>query len=136
MTDDLTAFLSARLDEDEAVAKAAASAAGPRWHHELYWPDDGGDATAVIFSAAGAPLADTLHREDEEMAAHIARHDPARVLRDVEAKRRLLARHWPDRFGCQYCADGGHNSDRGCADLADLGAIWSDHPDYREEWKP
>ncbi|MGW0801032.1 DUF6221 family protein [Streptomyces sp. NPDC002692] len=45
---------------------------------------------------------------------HIALHDPARVLREVEAERRVLARHvlspaagdselpWDNRDGCRY----------------------------------
>ncbi|MFE5114015.1 DUF6221 family protein, partial [Streptomyces sp. NPDC056663] len=47
------------------------------------------------------------------IAQHVALHDPARVLRDVEAKRRVLARHvlspaiddpelpWDNRDDCQ-----------------------------------
>ena len=62
---------------------------------------------------------------------------PARVLREVEAGRRILARHQPDSYGCQYCADGGHNIiSWGCADLADLLARWADHPDYDQAWRP
>jgi hypothetical protein len=45
----------------------------------------------MILSAAGSPLADTLHRDDEEMAPFIARYDPARVLREVAFKRAILA---------------------------------------------
>ncbi|WP_406305248.1 DUF6221 family protein [Streptomyces sp. NBC_00885] len=48
------------------------------------------------------------------IAQHVALHDPARVLRDVEAKRRVPARHtlsppigdpalpWDNRSDCQY----------------------------------
>jgi hypothetical protein len=132
---DPVAFAEARLDEDEAAARAAASVAGPHWHDDHYYPDDEArHPTTMILSAAGSPLADTLHRDDEEMAPFIARYDPARALREVEAGRRILARHQPDNYGCQYCADGGHNiigGGWGCADLADLLYRWADHPDYR-----
>jgi Family of unknown function (DUF6221) len=141
---DLVAFLNARLDEDEAAAKAAASVAGPDWHHDRFWPEDGSSATTMVFSAAGSPLADTLHRDDEEMAPFIARHDPARVLREVEADRAILAAleaarqnhpaygDWVDPAEASAQGEAG-----GLLLAAKLrAAVYSDHPDYRDEWKP
>jgi len=139
--DALTAFLSARLDEDEAAAKAAASVAGPDWHHDHFWPEDGSSATTMIFSAAGSPLADTLHRDDEEMAPFITRHDPARVLREIEAGRRILARYRdcltrmedPD-----YPQGVARDQAREYEDfvLPNLATAWSEHPGFREDWDP
>lgn len=49
---------------------------------------------------------------------------PARVLREVEAKRKILAEH----------------EDNGCSDLEfhrileKLAAVWSEHPDYDPAW--
>jgi len=71
------------------------------------------------------------------IALHVALHDPARVLREIEAKRRVLARHalrpatgnpelpWDNRDDCQY--DG---ETWPCGDLLDLASPYGDHPDY------
>ncbi|MFE2095118.1 DUF6221 family protein [Streptomyces sp. NPDC059460] len=65
-----------------------------------------------------------------------------RLLRDVEAKCRVLARHmlspsiddpelpWDNRNDCQY--DG---EDWPCPDLLDLALPYTDHPDHREQWR-
>ncbi|MFF3972303.1 DUF6221 family protein [Streptomyces rubiginosohelvolus] len=71
------------------------------------------------------------------IALHVALHDPARVVRGVEAGRRVLARHvlspatgdpelpWDNRDDCQY--DG---ETWPCDDLLDLASRYADHPDY------
>ena len=72
-------------------------------------------------------------------ADHIARHDPARVLADVAAKRAIVDGHkmlvWArgddeapftlkDREYMLRCV------------LKRLAAVWAGHPDYDERWKP
>jgi Family of unknown function (DUF6221) len=116
----LADFLAARLDGDEAAAKASYYE-GQRWITEeeevCRWPDD-------------EPVHSANRKVDAE---HIARHDPARVLREVEAKRKILALH--------VCAaaelDGspGNPEVVGWAKAAavaarDVAAVYSDHPDY------
>ena len=144
----LAAFLAARLDEDEAAAKAVEDRSEPwtgRWQPrernalETY----NGWVLAVSVPIGGdfAP----------GVVEHIARHDPARVLREVEAGRAILAAHLPgefDRYGlteilCRTCVTGheAYMDDDGadpwpCATVRRLAAVWSDHPDYREEWAP
>ena len=60
---------------------------------------------------------------------------PARVLREVEAGRKILALHQaepgqhPD-----FCGYDLHELP--CLTLRLLAAIWSDHPDYHESWRP
>lgn len=66
MNQDLVTFVSARLDEEAELARQC----------------DGVDF--VPGELAG------LH---PAVALHVALHDPARVLREVEAKRRVLTRH-------------------------------------------
>jgi hypothetical protein len=72
---------------------------------------------------------------DSSAAGHIARWDPARVLREVEAKRRLLQ---------QFELRG--NSVRATVVPA-TGGVWddllrllalpyADRPGYRQEWAP
>lgn len=58
-----------------------------------------------------------------EVADHIARHDPARVLAECEAKRRIV--EW---------ASDGEGEFHWSTVLAPLAAVYADHPDYREEW--
>ena len=138
--DELIAFVTARLDEDEAAGKAAASVAGPGWKAEAYYPPDESRTRTCLRSEGGAFLADFDDAPDyPELAAHIARHDPARVLREVAAKRAIvgdeneglamIAVHergtWPDELT--------READR---ILRQLAAVWSGHPDYRPEWKP
>ena len=87
----LAAWLLERLAEDEAAAKAAA---------EAPWTFIAGvDASLVQVDPAAireekwryghlGHVATTSH--DAGYAEHIARHDPARVLADVEAKREVV----------------------------------------------
>lgn len=86
--DDLIAFLRARLDETEAAAKAAGDdEAGRTWTGSDNGYPDGGTVTdgrgRTVVCDEGAP--------DTAQALHIGRHDPARVLREVEAN----ASSWP-----------------------------------------
>lgn len=125
-------FIAARLDEDEAAACAATrSASGADWHYgsaEYAQPGQG-----WVHNAGGVVL--TFDREGEGAVAepvgiHIARHDPARVLRQVAALRRLVALHRRRiEQGWGY-----HSDEIVSADLGPVAAIWSGHPDFQPEW--
>ena len=71
MISDLLAFVNARLDEKEALANRAEP-----------WPYGSDPATAWI----GIPGPNPLY-----VWAHMTTHNPARVLRDIAAKRALIA---------------------------------------------
>jgi hypothetical protein len=110
MTDvaELMAFVRACLDEDERVARAAN---GPRWkagdgnvsEGGLYAlrgsGDDGwsiawfdlGTANEADDGTRQLPRWPKMQRHAQANADHAARHDPARVLAQVAAKRALLA---------------------------------------------
>ena len=91
-----------------------------------------------------------MHSADRKAdARHIARHDPARVLREIAAKRAIVAAHHPEtpsKYGhdvlrCAVCqtergvwAEDRHADPWPCLTLRHLAAVWSDHPDYRAEW--
>jgi hypothetical protein len=117
--DELIAFLRARLDEDEQVALAAKG-------HRVF------DGTGIV---ADRDRSVTL---GSHVATHIARHDPARVLADVEAKRQIIegfaelhhnpARHTDAVLHLQW------NVLRHVVLV--LAQPFADHPDYREEWRP
>jgi hypothetical protein len=134
---DLVEFLRARYGEIEAAAQAAA---GPDWF--LDSTEDSGQRSIRYTGPStlhpGA-LADyyVADRVDEHDAAHIALHDPARVLRRDEAGRKLLneylqaaeaaADDWPE--------DSGYRAGLLFA-IKCWVAEFSDHPDYQESWKP
>lgn len=99
-------------------------------HVHLFEPFDhsivvleGGDVLTVV------PDADEYGHIDEADGAHIARHDPARVLADCEARRKVVR-------NAQTYLPG--ESGYGAATYAVqcLAAVYSDHPDYDETWKP
>ncbi len=71
------------------------------------------------------------HDDDLANAVHIARHDPARVLREVEATRALIAaiEHPDPNQGPEY----GYGLRLA---LMFRAAVYSDHPDYDQSWKP
>lgn len=133
--EDLVAFLRARLDDDEERAKASAGAP---------WVTlQGVGLTQVLVDAQAirdekwkfGTLGHVASVERKVDADHIARHDPARVLAEVDAKRRLLT---------QFELRG--NSVRRTVQPA-TGGVWDDllrllalpyagHPGYRDEWRP
>ena len=146
----LAGFLAARLDEDEAAAKACADNDG-----RLNWWDSrvmaSGDHTIRTGSGSGGEgnrVVARIRRDDVEgdfgrlldpdaLASFIPRHDPARVLREVEAKRAILAAFLSFRQEFQR-GDAGPALHTGTQVLRDvlgsLAAIWSDHPDYDPGW--
>ena len=81
---DQFAALRAQLDDDERIARAVGDG--------LKWPEDDPLRRAGLISdSAGDIVAYDKGSPDAARSAHIVRHDPARVVRDVAAMRRLLA---------------------------------------------
>lgn len=171
-------FVEARFAEDEATARSALQPAP-------WWPGDKRDAPTEEWTfdwhevrqrkldrsryrneftkGDGSPyfVVAECHPGTAQVSRHIARHDPARVLREVEAKRALLARHareerWAGSVGspsgrfllsvnCSTCRDGSCDddydatcgySDDPCIEVRLLGAVYRDHPDYDPAWAP
>lgn len=56
---------------------------------------------------------------------------PPRIAHECEAKRRIIERHG-DGGDCFDCTPTRYP----CPTLRLVAAIYADHPDYREEWKP
>lgn len=87
MSTDLIAALRAALDAEEATARVAAEQGDdPAWH----MMNDGFDNKIAYGSSA--PRSDTAVARTTHSAytVHIVRHDPAFVLADIAAKRRIL----------------------------------------------
>ncbi|MGV9756956.1 DUF6221 family protein [Streptomyces tricolor] len=131
--DELVGFLRARLDEDEQTARQATE--GP-WTAEV-----SGETGHCVIPSDAQSTREYVARTQLYAAAfdaeHMARHDPARVLRDVEAKRGIVddlaeVIRWAARKGPGY-QDGADSCER---TLKRLALPYADHPNYREEWRP
>jgi len=137
--DDLVQFLRARLDEDEQAIEAPET-----------WTE--------FDETQGTRRVDVDHSFERVTACtrawrgvHIARHDPARVLREVEAKRQVLklhervtlragggAQYFDTTTVCRSCEPSYQFPELSwpCATLRLFALPYADHPDYQETWKP
>jgi hypothetical protein len=127
VTDDLVAFLRARLDEDEETARKAQAAAPPRtsggWPHEA----------EILHGAAGMGVPDAV------IGCYLAHGDPQRVLDEVDGKRRGIKRYEDQKL--LYDAHlGGILTKYIIQELYDnlrlLALPYRGHPEYRSEWAP
>jgi hypothetical protein len=149
MNEDLVEWLREQLDEDERIARAAADELeGPELGGE--WRYDGRSVETVRERTMVAVGSQDLM--ELGVGRHIARHDPARVLREIEAKRRRLERHTPQMNigvdsdendpstyvpACSICQTTVVNpGDWPCEELRDDAAVYADRPGYRAAWRP
>ena len=109
----LTDFLLARIEDDEKTARRPTG--------RVYADDDGCVATPEDEWADGS---DRLPNHHNTWALI---HDPARVLAECEAKRRIVEREVNAANRMTY---------RRLLTLVDLASVYADHPDYRDEWRP
>lgn len=144
---DLVQFLQDRLDEEERAAREACDRASGHWFVGEEWnvyqaedisPQEDFETNELV-----------VYGNMKSQSKHIARHDPKRVLVEVEAKRRRLQRHQPeiteyyDRHGeiasftaCGICGNAGGIDDAWpCDDLKDDAAPYADEPGYDESWR-
>lgn len=126
--DDLVQWLRAQLDEDERIARAAGGVGWLRAEH----PGE----TVVIFDSRGEPVVYDEGWPTEEQQAHIAEWDPARVLREIDAKRQIIDQH--ERYAAERrrMMGGWDPQSDDSPILAALAAVYADRPGYREEWRP
>lgn len=130
---DLVEFLKARLDEVEQSATAASP--GP-WH-----PNAEGDEIVAVDDVTVADGFALSGRQLRATVDHIVRHDPARVLREVEAKRQLLQEVWTGMedfaVNIEESRDGNDCGAREYRDqlLGILALPYDDHPDFQEAWR-
>lgn len=131
--DDLVRWLGEQLDAQEARVRALPG--GPwRWEKlddpvadELAGPDG-----MVLVSGDADGYSSWIDRH-EAFDAYLPDIDPARVLREIDAKRRIV--------GDLAKVIGGEYIDDGEPVLAEhvlrlLALPYADRPGYREEWRP
>jgi hypothetical protein len=133
---DIVAFITARLDEDQAAAEAACDRDSGEWFMGRKWniyrsedltPFDANDEHDLV-----------VYGNVKVQSEHIARHDPARVLRETAAKRRIVECYkWvaagPIEDGIETDVNYGRRTQlRDVLQL--LAAPYADHPDYKPAW--
>lgn len=112
---DLTEFLLARIAEDEEAAGKG----------DRFRPDapDFGDTFGIGYDVHG----------DTGRSGRYLTIDPARVLAECEAKRRIV-----DAYQ-RWDANQDRSPDYWAAPMGDvldaLASVYADHPDYRPEWR-
>jgi hypothetical protein len=121
VTADLVTFLRERLADDQRIANRTRQAS-PEWRN---FDMDG----ELRDSANAGTVAYIPHANDR---THIARHDPARVLAEVDAKRRII-----DECSEVTVRDDWQYTD--APELAELTLLmlalpYREHPDYQPGW--
>jgi len=135
VVEDLARWLGVQLDEDERIARAATDGPWVRWRggrlhglgdliHPVLTPGQKPGAKAVIVTASWLD------------ADHIAEWDPARVLREIDAKRRILAEHPLNGWVCDTCDNGEVEQVFPCPTLRLLALPYDDRPGFLEAWRP
>lgn len=146
---ELSAFMTARLDEDEAAAVAArdkrigsyATVGDADWRATT-----SGDGVYTVPHGMDVVIGkfDFL---DDETAIHIARHDPARVLAEVAVKRERLRMYVQQRETLRdvYASPDKYTFDQqlAVATAASVhevlvrmdATVHDQHPDFKVEWR-
>jgi hypothetical protein len=141
--EDLAQWLGQQLDADERIARFVG--VPHDWHQG---PGDDPEWTDEALVCMWPPEFHTPYEEDKhwrgltvaeggELAAFIAAHDPARVLREVDAKREALAHYERIR---QHTRQGGEAyvlAEGAVAKQIQIMAVaYTDRPGYRESRRP
>jgi hypothetical protein len=128
--DDLVTWLRAQLDEDERIAREAADEGDGQWRLATY-----NDGTTTAWHGE-AEVMTALYQDD---AVHIRNWDPARVLAEVDARRRMLDVVLPKVTDLQGACDEEWGARPGLdADdllVRTLALPYSDREGYRDEWQ-
>jgi hypothetical protein len=146
--DDLVQWLGQQLDEDERIARAARPRPGDQtagewvaYPHRPTSPTDDPSRNVHLVGSREPDGREWVVAETGQadraptVAEFIAAHDPARVLREIDAKRKIIAEHdvysrpLGERMDCQ-------SYDFPCTTLRLLALPYADRPGYREEWRP
>ena len=158
-SDGLAEFLLARITEDEELAKDAAAYSDYQLRQFAdgtgKWASGRGESRQPQI-VAGPFYVYTSNfakaKRLDQVASHIARHDPAHVLAECQAKRRLVTEVHFDRLAEFHADDDEHDDSwipechscscfsdcvvylENCPTLQLLALPYADHQDYDPEW--
>jgi hypothetical protein len=131
--DDLVTWLREQIDEDEQVARRADHA------DPAPWCTEGHERDARVLTYTGGVFHGSSGDMRLAVAEHIARHDPARVLREVKAKRRILdgiaSRLDEDEDDHRWEGADAETDGMASTVLRLLALPYADRPGYRDEWR-
>ncbi|MFJ9037448.1 DUF6221 family protein [Streptomyces sp. NPDC102406] len=135
--DELVRWLGEQYDEDARRLHAAADEAGGE-----VWQYDGRYVRALPEGDMVAVGSQDLM--EAGIGEHVAEWDPARVLREVDAKRQTLALH--SVSGGHECSTRDARGDidhctwimeaEACTTVRLLALPYADRPGYKETWRP
>lgn len=144
---DIADFLRARYAEQRALVEAAAEDAGKEWS-----PGDEHLSSSVNDGVTGAAVViGPWEYLDWDVRRHIAAHDPAAVLADLDAKLAIVDEHpaapgWDGREidgqVCRTCSETSQDGELAgdpypCRTLRLLARPFVEHPDHKGEgWAP
>jgi hypothetical protein len=137
---EIVEFLKARLGADEAGAFGLAAECSGWEVRDTERVKRRRITDDVPIHQRGRGSGPIAAASDLRTAEHIARHDPVRVLREVEAKRRIVHEYevevdrGPAGSRLEFEARHGGILDAYRASLRILASAYADHPDYRQEW--
>ncbi|MFK0222212.1 DUF6221 family protein [Streptomyces vinaceus] len=143
MTDPRVPFLRARYaEEDQAAREAGQIPCGDAWLGDpmatwragstphggqwggLRWYVEDGHEDGVVGRV------DPQAAQDEDIARHIARYDPAHVLSDLAARQKALD-------ACAYFLHDNEDGPDPCAEAVLTAFVqpYASHPEFPEEWR-
>lgn len=134
---DLVQWLGEQLNTDERIAHAACwddqsavwTARPPRASYERY--------TVVDYLGDGVVAVTPENADADGVGPHVAEHDPARVLREIDAKREILARYEELRAASKEADLIGDVTEEYQDFLLPMLALpYADRPGYQEAWRP
>jgi hypothetical protein len=122
---DLVQWLGEQLDMDERIARGAGD--GFRQIGE----------TGVIVATEGDRAEECASANWHGIAEHIVAHDPAQVLREIDAKRQLLRKYAEVEANDLNEVEYAHGYANALGEAVRMTALsYTDRPGYREDWRP
>ena len=142
----MIAFLRARLDEDEAAARALQEYRPGPWIVDTDSVGLESISSGPRRAAKGWDFNVIGEVWSHRIAEHVARWDPARVLAEVTAKRAIIDLHPSHRQGhgqwCSTCGDWPQPGSEQieiewpCPTLRALAQPYAEHADFDPAWRP
>lgn len=121
--DELVRWLGEQLDEDERIVRAVHGPIDGPLGRKWWTPEE----------VKTRLCDDQIHMSDAE---HIAVWGPARVLREIEAKRQIIEQHKRYAAERRRMMGGWDPQSDDSPILVALATAYADRPGYREEWRP